>query len=61
MTAIEALNIADFGAEEDPEKIFRVVDVWTGDHVGNLRGAELCKVYVSSHDVALLKLESLQI
>ena len=55
--AIEDLTTADFGAEEGSEKSFRVVDVWTGDHVANLRGAELCKINISSHDVALLKLE----
>ena len=55
----EALSAADFGVPLDPETNCGVVDIWTGMHIGNLRGSELLEVHVSSHDVALLRAECL--
>ena len=57
--ANEALSAADFGAQSG-EANCGVVDVWSGKHIGSLRGSMILRVKVSSHDVALLRAECAQ-
>lgn len=55
--ARELVSAADFGAPLDLETSCQVLDVWTGNHVGNIQVKGHLEVNASSHDVLLLRAE----